>query len=133
MEKAILCIDDEAIILMSLKQELRRAFGSSFIYETARDGAEALEIMEGLSAEGIRLILVISDWLMPGIPADELIGRIRQTCTDIKIIIITGQANETRILQLQNEKIVNALIRKPWSHNTLVSTVQSCLEEIDEA
>ena len=65
-KKAILCVDDEAIILLSVKQELQSHFRERFIYETALSAKEALVIIDELSAEGIVFILVISDWLMPG-------------------------------------------------------------------
>ena len=34
-KSAILCVDDEAIILTSLKEQLRRRFGERYLYETA--------------------------------------------------------------------------------------------------
>jgi len=66
MKPIILCVDDEVVILDSLKGELRAAFGSAYGYETADSAAEALELMEELSAEEIPLVVIVSDWLMPG-------------------------------------------------------------------
>jgi CheY-like chemotaxis protein len=94
VNRANLCVDDEAIILMALKQELRSVIGPGFIYETARDGIEALEVVDSLVAEGIKLVLVISDWLMPGLAGDELVLRLKDRHPDVQAIIITGQAND---------------------------------------
>ena len=65
-KRAILCVDDEAIILIALKQELKIHFGDRFTYETAINALDALKAIDELSAEGIEIAVVISDWRMPG-------------------------------------------------------------------
>lgn len=68
---AILCVDDEPIILIALKQELKKQFGNEFQYETAVNATEALEVVDDLAENGINVILILSDWRMPGIKGDE--------------------------------------------------------------
>lgn len=46
---AILCVDDEPIILIALKQELKKQFGNEFQYETAINANEALEVVDELA------------------------------------------------------------------------------------
>ena len=41
--RAILVVDDEALILFSLKQSLRLHFGPGYHYETALEDASSLE------------------------------------------------------------------------------------------
>ena len=132
MKDVILCVDDEAIILLSLKQELRREFGSDFAYETARSGDEALDILEEMKREGQNLALIISDWLMPGLAGDELIIRIKGRSPETKAIVVTGHANEKRIGELKNDKLICGVVRKPWSHGTLVKIVRTCLVSAGE-
>jgi DNA-binding NtrC family response regulator len=132
VKDAILCVDDETIILLSLKQELRREFGTEFTYETARSGDEALDIVEEIKREGQNLALVISDWLMPGLAGDELIVRIKGRSPETKAIIVTGHANEKRISELQKDKFICGVVRKPWSHGALVKTVRACLSPVGE-
>jgi CheY-like chemotaxis protein len=45
---AILCVDDENIILDSLKEQLEKYFGYDYLYETAENGEEGLELIEEL-------------------------------------------------------------------------------------
>ena len=44
----IFCIDDEKIILTSLKEQLKRHFGKEYDIEAVDNGEETLEIIEGL-------------------------------------------------------------------------------------
>ena len=75
-KKAIVCVDDEAIIVLSLKQELQNRLGDEYIYESAMSAEEALQVIEELSGDDVCVILVISDWLMPGIKGDEFLLRL---------------------------------------------------------
>jgi len=68
--KAILCVDDEILILLSLLRELKSFFGETFVYERATNANQAFKVIDELALEGIKLILIISDWLMPGIKGD---------------------------------------------------------------
>ena len=54
---AILCVDDEKIVLDSLKQQLKRNFGAKYLYEFAQDANEALGVIDELADEEIRMIL----------------------------------------------------------------------------
>ena len=42
----ILCVDDEKMILSSLKDQLKRDFGSEYNIETVESGEEALEVVD---------------------------------------------------------------------------------------
>ena len=77
-KQAVLCVDDEAIILISLIQELKNAFGDTFVYEKALNANEAFEVIDVLVNEGIEIILIVSDWLMPGMKGDEFSGNCKK-------------------------------------------------------
>ena len=49
----ILCVDDEKIVLTSLKEQLKRPFGNKFTVETVESGEEALECLQDLLTENI--------------------------------------------------------------------------------
>lgn len=126
MKQAILCVDDEAIILMALKQELRSEFGDRFHYESAMDASQALDAIEALVAEGIQVILVISDWLMPGIRGDEFLEIVRERYPTISAIMITGQADERAIERVKKNACVVSVLGKPWDAKELKKKVQEC-------
>jgi CheY-like chemotaxis protein len=47
-KKIILCIDDEATILNSLKTELKGIFSKDYLIEVAENGLDALELVDEL-------------------------------------------------------------------------------------
>lgn len=132
-DKAIILVDDEAIILLAIKRELRNHFGDAFLYETALDAARAMEIIDELEAEGVRVVLVITDWLMPGIPGDEFLVRIRRRYPDIRSIMITGQAKEDAVRRAIDDGGAFAVLGKPWNSEELAKAVESCFSAEDRA
>lgn len=75
---AILCVDDEPIILISLVQELKNKLGREFIFETAQDAIEALEVIDDLVSKGTKVVLIVSDWLMPITNGDEFLIQVHK-------------------------------------------------------
>lgn len=114
IDKAILMVDDEVIILLSLRQELRAKLGPSYRYEIARDADEGLKAIEELAADGVRVVLVISDWLMPGARGDEFIALVRGKHPDARTIIVSGHADEAQLESLRASGALDAFFRKPW-------------------
>jgi DNA-binding NarL/FixJ family response regulator len=129
MKKAILCVDDEALIVLSLKQELSNYFGERFLYESALNADEAMSIIDELVAEGILVILIITDWLMPGLKGDEFLIKVRERHPEIKSIMITGQADDTAIERAKSLAGVSAVLRKHWSRDGLIGAIKSCVPE----
>lgn len=129
LKQAILCVDDEAIILIAMKQELKHHFGSRFIYETALNAEEALAVIEGLHLDAIEVVIVISDWLMPGMKGDEFLVLVRSRFPAIATIMVTGQADEAAIERALEEAKIHACLRKPWSSRELITLIENILEE----
>ena len=124
---AILCVDDEAIILLSMKQELKRRFGGRFNVETALDASEAQAVIDELSAREIDTALVISDWLMPGVRGDQFLVELHARKPAIKAILVTGHADEAAVERARREAGLAAALRKPWRPDELFSAVESAL------
>lgn len=79
--KHILVVDDDALMLSLIAKAL-----ADYEVTLARDGDEALLFTES----GRRLDLIITDYLMPAMMGDELLGRIREHHPRLKALIITG-------------------------------------------
>lgn len=123
----ILCVDDETIILDSLREQLEKHFGSGFLYETAENAEEGLEIIEELAADGLKILIIVSDWLMPGIKGDEFLIRVHQKYPSIVKVLLTGQANDDAIRRAENEAGLFAVIHKPWSDQDLFNIIKAGL------
>ena len=50
----VLCVDDEPIILQSLRIELRNALAGQCAIETAESGEEALDILQNCGKTAVR-------------------------------------------------------------------------------
>ena len=124
---AILCVDDEPIILNSLQEQLLRIFGNNYNIESAESGEEALEVIEELQTEGIEVALVISDQIMPGIKGDELLSIIHVHNPQIVKIMLTGQADIQALANAVNAANLYRYITKPWEAIDLSLTVKEAL------
>ncbi|HUX37381.1 MAG TPA: response regulator [Rectinemataceae bacterium] len=127
MRRAILYVDDEAVILLALRQELLRHFRGSFLVETALDADEAERVIGELEAAGIEVSLVISDWLMPGRKGDEFLIDLRRSHPRIKSMLVTGQADEEALRRTEREAGLCACFRKPWEMKALKEAIEACL------
>lgn len=125
----ILCVDDEPDILHTLKLQLKNEFKDNYFYELAESGDEALELIEDLSEED-RLLVVVSDWLMPGIKGDELLIRIHQKYPNMVKVMLTGQADAAAVKRAVNEADLYCCLYKPWNREELIATIKSGLARI---
>ncbi len=123
----ILCVDDEIEILNSLKKQLKKAFGDAYLYEMAESAEEALDLIKELQEEEIKILVIVSDWLMPSMKGDELLIRIHTRFPNIVKVMLTGQADEIAIERAKTQANLHCCLQKPWSTNELVATIESGL------
>jgi response regulator RpfG family c-di-GMP phosphodiesterase len=126
----ILCVDDERMVLHSLRTQLSAAFGNDYLYEGAENAEEALELIQELHEEDVSILLIISDWLMPGIKGDELLVRVHKKFPKVIKILLTGQADEVAINRAKNEANLHCCLFKPWSETELLATIKSGLAQL---
>lgn len=123
----ILCVDDEVFILETLERQLKRAFKNNYIYEFAESGDEALEIIEELSQNNVDIIVIVSDWLMPGLRGDEFLITVHRKFPNTIKIILTGQADESAIGRVQEQANLYSYLQKPWENDELIEVIKSGL------
>ncbi len=123
----IICVDDEKIVLDSLKEELKDALGGEFIYETAEGGLDALDVINELTQNGYEIAVIISDYIMPDIKGDELLKNVHNLLPDTIKIMLTGQATIEAVGNAVNEARLYRFITKPWDHRDLILTVSEGL------
>ena len=126
----ILCVDDERIMLDCLRTQLISSFGNTYMYEVAEDADEALDLIQELTQESSSILVVISDWLMPGMKGDELLIRIHEQFPKIITIMLTGQADEVAVNRAKKFANLHYCISKPWSEAELVETIESGLSKL---
>jgi CheY-like chemotaxis protein len=129
-QAVILCVDDEVLVLECLERQLRRAFSDLYRYEFAESADEALEIVEKLVEEGIQILVIISDWLMPGMKGDEFLLIIHNKYPDIITILLTGQADQSAVERAMTQANLHAYLYKPWKSKELIDTIKSGLAKL---
>jgi CheY-like chemotaxis protein len=125
----LLCVDDELIVLTALKDQLRRAFGSDFHVDVAESAEEALELLDELAGQGHRLLVIVSDWLMPGMKGDEFLVQAHQRFPTVVKIMLSGQAQQDAVDRARREAGLHDFIAKPWNAAELVDTIRNGLKD----
>jgi CheY-like chemotaxis protein len=82
-QKHVLVVDDDTFVLSLVERALE-----GYRVSTARDAGEALARLA--TTEWIDLL--ITDYLMPVMTGDELVGRARAMRPDLKVLVLTGHA-----------------------------------------
>ncbi|MCC3407637.1 MAG: response regulator [Microcoleus sp. PH2017_10_PVI_O_A] len=131
MSKAvILCVDDERMVLDSLRAQLSSSLGNNYIYEAAEDAEEALDLIQELNEDDVSIVVIISDWLMPGMKGDELLIRIHEQFPKVVKIMLTGQADEEAVNRAKEFANLHSCLSKPWSEAELLQTIRSGLSQL---
>jgi len=123
----VLCVDDEKFVLDTLHQQLSSAFGRSFEYEIAQSVEEAWMVIEDLQNEGIELVMVISDWLMPDTKGDQFLIELHQRFPKTIKIMISAQADPESVDRATRNANLNLCLPKPWKTEILLERMTQML------
>jgi DNA-binding NtrC family response regulator len=131
-KQAIICVDDEEIILNSLDHELHDEFGDKYLIELANSGEEALELIDELIEDEIDVPLIICDYIMPTMKGDEVLIKAQQKLPFTKNILLTGQASVEGIVNIINNTRLFRYIQKPWEKPDLLLTIKNAIESYEK-
>lgn len=124
----ILCVDDENIIIRSLKRELVELFDCKYTIETAESGQEALELFSELLKDNNEVAVVISDYIMPEMKGDELLKRIHMLSPRTLKVMLTGRAVTEGVMNAVNNANLFKYIEKPWEKEELRSVISEAID-----
>ena len=117
----ILVVDDERLLADTTASILRRA---GFVAKTAYDGFEALESMSSFRAD-----YLLTDIMMPAMNGIELAIAITKMYPRTKILLFSGQAGITEILEDSRTKGFEfPLLAKPVHPSKLVEGLKKLLD-----
>ena len=126
----LLCVDDEPIVLTALRDQLRRAYGSEYVIDVAESAEEALELLDELAGEGHRLLVIVSDWLMPGMKGDEFLVQAHRRFPTVVKILLSGQAEQAAVDRARREAGLHEFLAKPWNAQELVEAINQGLRGV---
>ncbi len=112
--KAILIVDDEYIIIESLKIQLARILPQKIIIECASSGQEARAIMDDFFDNGIDILLIISDLNLDDCKGTDLLTYCSEKFPNATKIILSGNSTSELIASYAETNKLHATINKPW-------------------
>ena len=118
----ILVVDDESDMRTALSHALNRG---GFSVESAADGTEAL-----IKLKKDPFSMVITDLKMPEMSGMEVLGAVKKLSPKIPLIMITAYGSIHNAVEAMQQGAADYLL-KPFSFETLVTTVKKVLESQD--
>lgn len=73
------------------------------------------------------VILIISDWLMPGTRGDVFLDQVRARHPRIIRVMLTGQADSAALARVRDQNLAHMLLFKPWRVEDLRSAFDLAL------
>lgn len=124
---SILIVDDEPSILKALRRALR---DEDYTVHTAGNYKETLELVS-INTYSV----IITDFSMPGICGDDLLGFIRVKCPRCIRLMLSGAAEARPVPGSIANSILNCqkFIAKPWDDEQLRRIIKQCLKDYEAA
>lgn len=119
----ILIVDDEQEIQDVSKMILEQ---SGYKVITTSTGEEALEAFMNYQ-ESIELVII--DLMLPGIYGNELLDRMREVKSELKVIFSSGVEKNAESLLLTYSRQSAILLTKPYTSDKLLDKVTSLLNK----
>jgi two-component system, cell cycle sensor histidine kinase and response regulator CckA len=121
--KTILVVDDNEQALALVKEALSTR---GYTVLTANRGAVALSILESKKGESVELVII--DLVMPDVDGAELASKILAKTPDMKILVMSGYADDVVVHGIVDSKNVDFL-GKPFSIRDLFTRVNVLLSQ----
>jgi len=118
--ESVLFVDDEKLILSSIKRLIRPLGLNAYFAES---GAEGLKILEEQAVD-----LVVSDMRMPQMDGAEFLARVKQRWPDTIRMLLTGYADISSTVDALNNGGIYRYISKPWNDDELKEIIQDGLK-----
>ena len=128
--KVILLVDDELIILESLKIQIQNLIlNEQVIIEVASSGEEAKELIHDFVNDNYDLQLVISDYNLEDMLGTEILSETQLIYPNAIGAILTGQPDFTFSEDANLGENFRNIIDKPWSYEELSVMISKALSK----
>jgi len=124
----ILLVDDSRT-MRSIQKKILADVMPDAQFDEAGDGVEALDAI-ARTPGGFDLVLV--DWNMPNMDGLTLVQTIRATDKKTVLVMVTTEAEKTRVLDAIKAGVNNYVI-KPFTPQTLTEKARGTLEKLKAA
>ncbi len=127
---AVLCVDDDPVILQLIDLQMKKLVNSeNTIVESIIDPTQVDEKLIEIESYGLELLFLMTDYQMPGVSGAQLIRKIKNLNPDLNCVLLSGQANDIEVAELQNENLLFSFIGKPWMEDQMKKILQPLLSK----
>lgn len=128
--KAIICIDDDPMILQVLGFQLEKLIDSSnTLIELYTNPSKALIDIKEFVFDDVEIGLIIVDYQMPQMSGAKFIKSLKQSHGNIPCVMLSGQANSTQIKELESNGYLEAFLSKPWEESQILAIINKLTHE----
>ena len=124
---AIVCIDDERSVLLSLRDQLSRILECDCTIELAQNGPDALSLLEELASANVPTPVVICDQALSNTHGHVLLSQIHQRYPQMRTVLLTGLAQLNDVVYAVNHANLYRYLSKPWDEIDLGLTVREAI------
>ena len=130
INKAVICIDDDPMILQVLGFQLEKFIDASdTLIELYTNPSKALADIKEFVFDEIEIVFVIVDYQMPEMSGANFIRSLKQSHPNLPCIMLSGQANHSQVLDLETEGYLEAFVSKPWEESQIHDLINKLLKE----
>ena len=130
---AVLCVDDDPVILQLIDFQMKKLVNSvNTIVESTTDPTQVEEKLEEIKSYGLEPLFLMTDYQMPGMSGAQLIRKMKKINPELNCILLSGQANEVAVAELEDEKLLFSFIGKPWREDQMKEILRPLLSKTEE-
>ena len=128
---SILAIDDDRAVLNSVERDLRQKYGRDYRILKAETGAQALDLIQQLSARSETIALFVVDQRMPHMTGVQFLDEACKIYPQARKVLLTAYADTEAAIQAINKVGIDYYLMKPWDppQDHLYPVLDSLLED----
>lgn len=129
LKYAVVCVDDDPYILQMLGFQLGKVINQKLtLLEYFTDPNKALEGIDELIQEQIDVIFVMVDYQMPKMTGAQLIRSLKEKYPTLNCVMLSGQANQVSVDELNSDNLLTSFISKPWDEAALFEAIRPMIK-----
>ncbi len=130
---AVLCVDDDPVILQLIDFQMKKLVNPvNTIVESTTDPTQVEEKLEEIKSYGLEPLFLMTDYQMPGMSGAQLIRKMKKINPELNCILLSGQANDVAVAELEDEKLLFSFIGKPWREDQMKEILRPLLSKTEE-
>jgi two-component system chemotaxis response regulator CheY len=119
-----LLLVDDSRTMRNIQKNILKTMADDVQFTEAGDGMEALT---AIAADPAGFDMILVDWNMPNMDGLTLVGRIRVKDKRTPLVMVTTEAEKTRVIEAIKAGVNNYVI-KPFTPDTLLGKIKQTFE-----